>query len=1010
MKSESNRIRLLTRNEQNTMYGIPDFTNQDRAFYFHLESDELEIVQRLQGIKSKAHFIIMLGYYKAKRVFISFEFKNIQADVQYISERYFSDKAKPRGPIASHIRHQHQILVLRVMGHSKMNSATKEQLLSELATFSKQSLDARQMMLYCLEFFRDKAIVLPSYHAFQVIISSVIVDAEKSLFSLFDQYCSKELLIKLKEIVISDENSLFSSSALKGNPKQYYKKDLQDQLEKLKKLVSVYRDIASLLDMMELSAQQVDHFHNEHRKKSGYEFHRMKKRIKYLNLSCFLYTCFRRINNYLIKAWVYHVNQIEQDGRDYANNKYQEYQIEANEHFADAAKLLLFYTNKEMPNQLSFEEVRASAFDILSADKIDSIANFMQNQLPNKKRFFWHYQESGHSDSFKPLLRSVLKEINIDLVKGDPIFDQLELIRASYGDGPPDWHALNNKLDLSVIPDVTRPHIEGDHANIAKRVEFWLWMRLADSIDTYKVSFPDSTEFRRYQDDLVSEAKWINKDKLIKDLGITRIGVPIKDILKEYREENRALFKKINDNIRSNKNPYVEVEEDGERLSWSVAVPKLEPFKEHQFYSQLPRISIIDVIHMVDNDTGFFKELSSVQQRYRKSGVLSMQIIACLLASGTQLGLRRMSDSAADNPSLSLDRLKTIFKNHFRPLTIKKATECLVNATKALPVFKHFQMERELLHASCDGQRFQTLYETPKSQHCKKYFGQGKGVVAYTLVGWLPLISRIIDRDGESNYVVDLLLKNGSDINPDRISTDNHGINNVNYALLDLLGYYFAPRYAKLNRKLANLYSIDPVKQFSECIIKPTHRINTDRLIDEWDNIQRIIVSLSLGYCDQKTLVKKFNKSKRGDPTMQALWDLNHIIRTNYILNYIDDASLRRFVTRSLNRGEHYHSLRRMLSNLHGSKFRSRNDLEIELANDCSVLLSNCIIYYNTVLLNQLWLSGGPDQRRIIESISPIGWQHLQMTGSYDFSGITAQTSLRDFVKGLNLAEVIGPQ
>ena len=87
--------------------------------------------------------------------------------------------------------------------------------------------------------------------------------------------------------------------------------------------------------------------------------------------------------------------------------------------------------------------------------------------------------------------------------------------------------------------------------------------------------------------------------------------------------------------------------------------------------------------------------VSSVQQRYRKSGVLSMQIIACLLASGTQLGLRRMSDSAADNPSLSLDRLKTIFKNHFRPLTIKKATECLVNATKALPVFKHFQMERE---------------------------------------------------------------------------------------------------------------------------------------------------------------------------------------------------------------------------------------------------------------------------------------------------------------------------
>ncbi len=40
-------------------------------------------------------------------------------------------------------------------------------------------------------------------------------------------------------------------------------------------------------------------------------------------------------------------------------------------------------------------------------------------------------------------------------------------------------------------------------------------------------------------------------------------------------------------------------------------------------------------------------------------------------------------------------------------------------------------------------------------------------------------------------------MSNTSDIIPDVLSTDTHGVNHVNFALLDLFGYQFAPRYAQ---------------------------------------------------------------------------------------------------------------------------------------------------------------------------------------------------------------------
>lgn len=64
----------------------------------------------------------------------------------------------------------------------------------------------------------------------------------------------------------------------------------------------------------------------------------------------------------------------------------------------------------------------------------------------------------------------------------------------------------------------------------------------------------------------------------------------------------------------------------------------------------------------------------------------------------------------------------------------------------------------------------------------------------------VPVNARVIGaNEHESHNIFDLLFNNTSEIKPDILSTDTHGVNHVNFALLDLFGYTFAPRYARFS-------------------------------------------------------------------------------------------------------------------------------------------------------------------------------------------------------------------
>ena len=158
--------------------------------------------------------------------------------------------------------------------------------------------------------------------------------------------------------------------------------------------------------------------------------------------------------------------------------------------------------------------------------------------------------------------------------------------------------------------------------------------------------------------------------------------------------------------------------------------------------------------------------------------------------------------------------------------------------------------------------------------------------------------------------------------------------------LLDLFGFQFAPRYAKLKKVFSDLFDVVSSNEH-QSFIRLKKAINRKLIIEEWDEIQRIICSLSRKTITQSTLVQKLSTFSPTNRTLAALREYDRLIKANYILHYIDDHSLRKYVQKTLSRGEAYHQLRRKISSVNGDKFRGGDDLKIEIWNECARLIAN---------------------------------------------------------------------
>ena len=145
--------------------------------------------------------------------------------------------------------------------------------------------------------------------------------------------------------------------------------------------------------------------------------------------------------------------------------------------------------------------------------------------------------------------------------------------------------------------------------------------------------------------------------------------------------------------------------------------------------------------------------------------------------------------------------------------------------------------------------------------------------------------------------------------------------------------------------------------------------------------------------------------------TKRALWEYDNIIRSLYLLDYVDLPPLHCNVNQALNRGENYHQLRRAIAYANWGKLRFKSEYEQNIWNECSRLLTNCILYYNISILSNLLKRkeqvGRTDEIINLKQISPIAWQHINFPGRYKFGKPENPIDIDEIVTNLSKSAVV---
>ena len=996
MATHSHRLSILTRHEIDELYALPRFTDEDRHAWFELGEAEQQLVHA-RTPPVAAHLILQLGYFKAKSQFFEYGPDDVQDDLRYVLARYFTETdpgtiSAPSAPTRRAMQHS----ILELFGFRLCDSVAKAELERRAQRLAMLSTQPLFILRDSLQYLKQQRIVAPIYTFLQDMTGRVVSAERRRVSDLLSHALTTEISQHLDAMLCADE-SMYQVSLLKHEPKNFSYKELRQESERRAFFEPLHAFAARFLETTGISTESVRYYASLVKFYTVYKLQRMSTGITRLYLLCFAFHRFRQINDNLIEAFIHLVDQYEQSAREAAGVAAQNALTEASSHLKAAGQVLHLFVDDSIPGKVLFASVRKQAFTLLAPERFEPVSQYMRNVTFDKASFEWsHYTALSHT--IKRNVRHLFAGLDFaGRVEDAPLLEAVGFLQDLLRNGKSLRQCKPSAFPTAFIPKPLKPHLYHVEAGKKKqldidRYEFLVYRLLRNALEAGDVFSSNSNEYRRFEDDLISDARWESRDEILRDIGSPVLLAPIEETLAALHDDIEAQLKLVNHHIEHCDNPHIKVRQQGDKRRWSLVYPDTDESVNHSFYSQLPGVDAARLLWFVAERTDFMKAFTHVVDRYVKHDADPREILACVVAMGTNMGLRKIAEVSG----LSYASLASTARNYLRPETLHVANDAISNATAVLPAFRLFDIGDQL-HSSSDGQRFKTQIDTFNARHSPKYYGLGKGISVDTLVvNHVPVNMTVIGaHEHESHYVFDLLFNNTSDIRPQLHSTDTHGTNQVNFFSLFTFGYQFAPRYRDVHKKTGSLVGRHPPGYYGNWLIKPSRKANDELIVREWPNIQRIMVSLAQKDVSQATLVRKLSSYTRQNQTKKALWELDNLCRTRHILRFIIDVNLRQAVQKALNRGEAYHRLRRAISYVNSGKLRVNTEAEQQTWNDCSRLIANAIIHYNTTLLSRVHeqkrTAADTAAMELIAGISPVAWQHVNLFGAFEFSqaGIT---------------------
>lgn len=453
----------------------------------------------------------------------------------------------------------------------------------------------------------------------------------------------------------------------------------------------------------------------------------------------------------------------------------------------------------------------------------------------------------------------------------------------------------------------------------------------------------------------------------------------------KYLHDRQSLLEqqltKVNLIAAANNLPDAVLTESGLKITpLEAIVPDAAQLLINQSAMLLPRVKITELLMEVDEWTNFTKHFTHL-----KTGETAKDktlLLTTILADALNLGLTKMAESCS---GVTYAKLSWLQAWHVREETYSAALAELVNAQFHQPFAENWG---DGTTSSSDGQRFKSSSKAESTGHINPKYGSDPGRMFYTHISdqYAPFNTKVVNvgvRD--STYVLDGLLYHESDLRIEEHYTDTAGFTDHVFALMHLLGFRFAPRI----RDLGDTKLYTPKSGSTYNTLKPMigGTLNIKHIRSQWDEILRLVASIKQGAVTSSLILRKLSSYPRQNGLAIALRELGRIERTLFILDWLQSVELRRRVHVGLNKGEARNALARAVFFYRLGEIRDRSFEQQRYRASGLKLVTAAIILWNTVYLeratNALRRRGQLKDNAMLQYLSPLGWEHINLTGDY---------------------------
>jgi len=255
--SSSRRLSILTQREIDDLYGLPRFTEEDRQLYFDLSAAEEARVRAMHTNSAKAHFVLQLGYFKAKRQFFAYSYDAVQEDLRHILERHFPGRALTTiNELSKPTRLEQQQAILNLFNYTRCGKGAKQDLERKAQRIAMRSTQPIYILREVLQYLATRRIVAPGYTFLQDLVSRVVTKERQRITHLLGQAITPDIEKRLQALLESDEG-LYQLTILKHEPKDFSHKELRQEGERRRFFQPLYDFARTFLSAAGLSNDSV---------------------------------------------------------------------------------------------------------------------------------------------------------------------------------------------------------------------------------------------------------------------------------------------------------------------------------------------------------------------------------------------------------------------------------------------------------------------------------------------------------------------------------------------------------------------------------------------------------------------------------------------------------------------------------------------------------------------------------------------------------------------------------